>query len=143
MSHYRSTDTESGLRQRIAAAGIRVHEVVMNGSEYRGEMVGHVPSYAVTLVRDDDRTLTETISTGQDPYEPDTFDVMDTLLCGASLVVNEGIGVTPESEAQVKRFHRFVEGPDRWEAWLHATDRDPGRQDDYDPEPDDDGDGGS
>jgi hypothetical protein len=124
-------EVESGLRQRLAAIGARVVSVDMTGSEDRGALVGYVPVYTIVLGRDDDRTLTETISTGQAPYEPDDFDVFDTLLCNASLYVTEGMGGA-EAGDQVDRLRRFLEGPDCWKDWVYYTDRDPGRQDDYD-----------
>lgn len=126
----------TGLRHRVDAAAIRIHSVTMTGSEDRGPYVGEVPVYTVTLARDDDRTLTETIATGQAPWEPTPFDVCDTFLCGASLR-EEGIGDTDEGRAQGERFRAFVEGPDCWDDWLYWTDRDPSRQHEYD-EPEDD-----
>lgn len=129
-------ETMTGLRQRIDAAGIRLVEAYMSGSEWRGADVGYVPRYTVTLAREDDRTLAEEFGTGEDPFEPTAFDIADTLLCFASLIYNEGIGDSPESRAQAARFEKFVIGPDCWEDWLYYTDRDPGRQEDYD-EPED------
>lgn len=124
-------EVESGLRQRLAAIGARLVSLDMTGSEDRGELVGYVPVYTVVLGRDDERTLTETISTGQAPYEPDTFDVFDTLLCNASLFVTEGMGGA-ETGAEVDRLRAFLVGPACWKDWVYYTDRDPGRQDDYD-----------
>lgn len=122
---------DSGLRQRLAAIRARLVSVEMTGSEDRGELVGRVPVYTIVLGRDDARTLTLQMGTGQAPYEPTVFDVMDTLLCNASLHVDEGMG-GEETREEMIRTRVFVEGSDCWEDWLYHTDRDPGRQDDYD-----------
>lgn len=127
---------ESGLRQRLARIGARVVSCDMTGSEDRGELVGHVPVYTVVLARDDERTLTFPIGTGQAPYEPTAFDLVDTLLCNAGLHVDEGMG-GPDALGELIATSQFLEGPDCWEDWLRYTDRDPGRQDDYDEDPDD------
>jgi len=128
---------ESGLRQRLATIGARVVSVDMTGSQDRGELVGRVPVYTIVLGRDDERTLTLDLGTGQAPYEPDVFDVVDTLLCNAGLHVDEGMGGA-EARGEMIATSQFLEGPDCWEDWLRYTDRDPGRQDDYDEEPDED-----
>lgn len=122
---------ETGLAYRLKAIGARVVSVDMTGSEDRGDLVGHVPVYTVVLGRDDDRTLTLPISTGQAPYEPTPFDVMDTLLCNASLLVHEGMG-GDEARGEMIATRIFVEGPDCWEDWMYHADRDPERQGDYD-----------
>lgn len=129
---------ESGLRQRLARIGARVVSCDMTGSEDRGKLVGYVPVYTVVLARDDERTLTVPIGTGQAPYEPTAFDMVDTLLCSAGLHVDEGMGGA-EARGELIATRQFLEGPDCWEDWLRYTDRDPGRQDDYDePEDEDD-----
>jgi len=125
-------ETLTGLRQRISAAGIRLVSVEETGGKWCGSQVGYVPQYTVTLARDDDRTLAETISTGIEGWQPTAFEVVDTWLCQATLMIVEGIGVTPEGEALAERFRNFVEGPACWDDWLYYTDRDPGRQEDYD-----------
>lgn len=122
---------ETGLAYRLKAIGARVVSVDMTGSEDRGELVGYVPTYTVVLGRDDERTLTIPVSTGQAPYEPNAFDVMDTLLCNASLHVDEGMGGA-EARGEMIAVMQFVEGPDCWEDWLRHADRDPNRQGDYD-----------
>ena len=122
---------DSGLRHRLAAIGARVAEQPMTGSADRGPLVGHVPEYTITLSRADGRTLTFPLSTGQAPYEPTAFDLVDTLLCNAGLHVDEGMGGKAAAD-EMDSVRRFLEGPDCWEDWLRHTDRDPGRQDDYD-----------
>lgn len=125
-------DAMTGLRQRIAAAGITVASSVMSGSQWRGDLVGSVPSYTVVLNRDDGRTMSVDMATGMVPYEPTPFDVLDTLLVCTSLVLDEGIGGTAQAKTEIENTRRFLEGPDTWEAWRYLTDRDPGRQADYD-----------
>lgn len=122
---------DSGLRQRLAAIGPQVTEQRMTGSADRGPLVGHVPEYTITLARADGRTMTFPLSTGQAPYEATPFDLVDGFLCNASLHVDEGMG-GKEAADEMDRVRLFLEGPDCWEDWLRHTDRDPGRQDDYD-----------
>lgn len=122
---------ESGLRQRIAAAGIELVSVVETGSQWRGPLVGHVSAYTVTLRRDDGRVLTELITSGATPYEPDVFAVMESFQTWASLLVGEGVG-DEESMEQAERLRVFVEGPATWEDWMYRTDVNPDRQDMYD-----------
>lgn len=156
--HRHKTDT--GLRQRIEHAGILVLRCDMTGSEDRGAYGGHVPEYTVILVRDDGRTLAYKVSGGgEDAADPTPFDCVDTLMVGATAAEecnspgawveywDCGDPLEPSAE-QVATYHaikrqaadvrRFLEDEySCWECWVYYTDRDPGRQGEYDEDDDD------